>query len=117
MSAVVKALLLGALTGFVAGLFGIGGGIIVVPGLILWLRFDQYHATGTSAATIVASSAAALLSFGLHGSVDWSAALLVFVGSGTGAWLGARFITRIPEHLLATVFAVILLVAGVRLWL
>lgn len=113
----VKAALLGVVAGFVSGLFGVGGGIIVVPILVLVFGLSQFQASGTSSATIVAAAAAGLVAFAVDGQVDWRAALLIFAGSGTGAWLGARYITRVPERALTTAFAVVLVIAGVRMWL
>ncbi len=110
-------MLIGIGAGLVSGLFGVGGGIIVVPALVLLIGLTQFQASGTSAATIVASSTAGLVAFAVNGQVDWRAALVIFIGSGTGAWLGARSITRIPERTLTTAFAVVLIVAGVRMWL
>jgi len=113
---VVRSAILGLVAGVVAGLFGVGGGVIVVPGLVLWIGLTQYRASGTSVAAIVASSAAALVFFAIDGKVDWWAALLIFAGAGTGAWFGTRFVTRIPEPVLTAAFAAILLIAAVRLW-
>ena len=110
-----KAAAVGAVAGLVAGLFGVGGGIIVVPGLVLWLAVSQREASGTSIATIVATSAAALVSFEISGYVDWMAAGLVFIGAAVGAVIGARLATQLPERTLTAAFAVILLIAGVRM--
>lgn len=116
-SALIKAIALGAIAGMVAGLFGVGGGVIVVPGLVLWLALTQREASGTSTATIVVSSAAAMATFGLSGSVAWRAAGLILVGSVVGAWLGALIAERVNERLLAIVFALVLAVAGIRMLL
>jgi uncharacterized membrane protein YfcA len=113
----VKALLVGVVAGFASGLLGIGGGVIVVPGLVLLVGLSQYQAAATSVATIVLSAAAALIAFGFNGSVDWSVAVIVFAGSSTGAWLGAHYQNRIPEYVLAGVFSLVLLGAAVRMWL
>lgn len=112
-SALLKAISLGAVAGIVAGLFGVGGGVIVVPGLVLWLALAQREASGTSTATIVASSAAAMATFGMSGSVDWRAAALILVGSVVGAWIGAWIAERINERLLAIAFALVLVIAGI----
>ncbi len=114
-SALVKSLALGAVAGVVAGLFGVGGGVIVVPGLVLWLALSQQEASGTSTATIVASSAAAMIAFGISGDVDWSAAGFLLVGSVAGAWLGAWVADRVNERILAISFAAVLTIAGVRM--
>jgi uncharacterized membrane protein YfcA len=114
-NALVKSLALGAIAGIVAGLFGVGGGVIVVPGLVLWLALSQKEASGTSTASIVASSAAAMIAFGVSGDVDWRAAGLLLVGSVAGAWLGAWAAGRINERILAITFAAVLAVAGIRM--
>lgn len=114
---IVRSILLGIVAGFISGLFGVGGGIIVVPTLVLLFGLSQFKASGTSSATIVAAAATGLVAFAVNDQVDWNAALLIFIGSGTGAWFGARSITRIPERTLTTAFAVILAIAGVRMWL
>ena len=113
--ALAKAIALGAVAGTVAGLFGVGGGVIVVPGLVLWLAFSQREASGTSTAPIVASSAAAMIAFGVGGNVDWRAAGLILIGSVVGAWGGAWIAERVNERALAVTFAVILAVAGIRM--
>lgn len=114
-SALLKAIALGAVAGIVAGLFGVGGGVIVVPGLVLWLALTQREASGTSTATIVASSAAAMATFGISGSIDWRAAGLILVGSVVGAWIGAWIAERVNERLLAIAFALVLAIAGIRM--
>jgi uncharacterized membrane protein YfcA len=115
-STILKALLIGAVAGFASGLLGIGGGVIVVPGLVLLLHLDQYSASGTSAATIVLSASAAVIAFGTNGSVDWGTAAIIFIGSAVGAWTGAHYLARVPEHLLAGVFSVVMIIAAIRMW-
>lgn len=110
-----KAIALGLVAGSVAGLFGVGGGVIVVPGLVLWFTLTQREASGTSTATIVASSAAAMVAFGIGGNVDWRAAGLILIGSVAGAWGGAWIAERVNERALAITFAVVLAVAGIRM--
>ncbi|MFB3098996.1 MAG: TSUP family transporter, partial [Acidimicrobiia bacterium] len=86
-------------------------------GLVLWLAVSQRQASGTSIATIIASSSAALIAFGISGSVNWGAALLVFIGAAVGAVVGARAATLLPERMLSAAFATVLLIAGVRMML
>lgn len=110
-----KSITLGAVAGTVAGLFGVGGGVIVVPGLVLWMALSQRQASGTSTATIVASSAAAMVAFGIGGNVDWQAAGFILIGSIVGAWGGAWIAERVNERALAITFAIVLAVAGIRM--
>lgn len=110
-----KAITLGLIAGLVGGLFGVGGGIIVVPGLVLWLGFSQHKASGTSVATIIASAGAALVSFTLDGSVDWTAALWVTMGAVVGAAIGTRILHLIPADTLRKAFSVLMLIAAARM--
>ena len=110
-----RAVALGVVAGIVGGLFGVGGGVIVVPGLVLWLGFDQHRASGTSVATIIASAGAALLTFAGDGSVDWGAAAIITIGAVGGAAIGTRILHRIPATTLRRAFAVLLMVAAVRM--
>lgn len=98
-----------------SGLFGIGGGVVIVPALILILGFTQMQASATSVATIVFSASAGAISFAVDGSVDWRAAAGLAIGSVVGAWVGARSIHRVPTVWLMRAFVVVLLVAAARL--
>ncbi len=111
-----KAAIVGIVAGFLSGLLGIGGGVIVVPGLVLLVGLDQHSAAATSVATIVLTASAGLLAFGSGGAVDWATALVVFTGAATGAWAGAHYMNRIPEHVLAGIFTIVLGVSAVRMF-
>lgn len=111
----LRASALGVAAGIVSGLFGVGGGVVVVPGLVLWMGLDQLRASATSLATIVASAGAALLLFGTASAVDWEAAAYLLIGALVGAWLGARFLDRVPAAFLTWVFAGLMLVGAARL--
>jgi len=113
----LRGVVIGVVAGFVGGLFGVGGGVIVVPGLVLWLGLDQRRASGTSMATIVVSASAAALLFSADRAVDWAAAWWLFVGAGVGAVVGARAITKVPELWLTRAFAAVMVLAAVRLLL
>lgn len=106
---------MGVVAGVVSGLFGVGGGVIVVPGLVLWMGLEQRRAAATSLATIAASAGAALFLFGRASSVDWEAAVYLLVGSAVGASVGARYLDRIPGAWLTWTFATLMVVAAGRL--
>jgi len=116
-SSVLRPAALGLAAGFVSGLFGVGGGVIVVPGLTLWLGLSIHRASATSVAAMVVSATAAVLMFGVGGAVDWHAAALIIVGGSVGAAVGARAMGWIPERWLTRLFATVMLVASVRLML
>lgn len=111
-----KVALIGAVAGFLSGLLGIGGGVVIVPGLVLLVGLSQYSAAATSVAIIVVSTVAALLAFSGSGSVDWATAAIVFIGAAIGAWGGAFWMHKVPEHVLAGGLAVVMVVAAVRMW-
>ena len=108
---------IGVAAGFVGGLFGVGGGVIVVPGLILFLGIDQIRASATSTATIAAAAGGALVLFGSESAVDLTAAGWLVAGAVVGAALGARYVDRVPTVWLTRGFAALMLIAAVRMWL
>jgi uncharacterized membrane protein YfcA len=115
----VFAVLIGIVAGFVSGLFGIGGGVVIVPAFVLILKLDQYRAAATSVATIVLTAAAALGTFVVTATgddqINWTAAIVVFSGSAVGAVVGARYLERIPEYVLTGVFALVMAIGAVRM--
>ena len=117
----VFAALIGIVAGFLSGLFGIGGGVVIVPAFVLLMNLDQYRAAATSVAAIVVTAAAALITFGVTASgddqINWAAAIIVFSGSAVGAVVGARYLDRVPEYTLAGVFSLVMAVAAVRMLL
>jgi uncharacterized membrane protein YfcA len=108
--------LIGLAAGVLSGLFGIGGGVIIVPLLILALGFTAQQAAGTSLAAL-------LLPVGLFGAIQYwqagqvnvvNAALLAF-GLLLGAFIGARLGLSLPSEAVQRAFGVLLVVVGVRL--
>jgi uncharacterized membrane protein YfcA len=116
MPTTVRAAVLGLAAGVTGGLFGVGGGIVVVPGLVLWFAMEQHRAHATSVAAIVATAAAALVPFAVAGEVDWLAAAALAGGSAVGAYLGARWMSLVSPLWLARGFVVLLVAAAVRLF-
>jgi uncharacterized membrane protein YfcA len=107
--------LIGVSAGFWGGLFGVGGGIILVPAMVLFMGIAQHRAHGTSVAAIIASATASVVPYGFHGDVDWHVASLLLIGSVIGAFGGARFVSRIPDIWLARGFMLFVVAAAVRM--
>jgi uncharacterized membrane protein YfcA len=105
----------GVLAGGLSGLFGVGGGIIIVPGLVLLIRMPQRRAHATSLAAIVPIAVAGAAGYALAGAVDWLAAGLLTGGAAAGAVLGTHALRRIPERGLRILFALFLLAAAAAL--
>jgi uncharacterized membrane protein YfcA len=110
-------LVIGLGAGVLAGLFGIGGGIIIVPALILWAKFPAATATGTSLAALPLGVLLGAYEYWRNGHVNIQSSLLVAAGLFVGAWLGARLATQLPPLVLKRLFAVFLVVVAVRLWI
>ena len=106
----------GVAAGFLSGLFGIGGGILIVPGLMYIAKMDARRAHGTSLAAVLPISVASLLAYGSGGNVDWAVGLWLAAGAMTGAYIGTALLAVIAKRKLAIVFSILLVVAGVRLF-
>ncbi|MFT4221068.1 MAG: sulfite exporter TauE/SafE family protein [Microbacterium sp.] len=87
----------GLAAGLMSGLFGVGGGTVIVPLLVLLLGFDQRLAAGTSLAAIVPTSAVGVVSYALHDSVAWIPALILAVGAVGGAQIGTWMLPRLSQ--------------------
>ena len=107
--------LLGLIAGVFSGLLGVGGGLIMVPGMVIALRVRQHVAHATSLAAIVPTAVAGVLAFGKASAVDWKVGAVLAVGSLPGARGGAMLMSRIPADRLRVVFGVFVMVIGVIL--
>jgi uncharacterized membrane protein YfcA len=94
--------------GAFSGLFGVGGGTIIVPLLVLWLGYGQKEATGTSLAAIIVIGALAAAAHALYGHVDVWKGVLVGVPGVAGVVAGAALQQRISERAVAGAFAALL---------
>lgn len=109
-------ILIGVLGGIAAGLFGVGGGIVIVPALIYWAGFSQHKATGTSLAVLLPPiGLAATIEYYRHGNVDIRAALIVAVTMLVASWLGAFIANKMAGPHLRLIFGVFVLVVGLYL--
>lgn len=109
--------LLGLLAGVLSGLFGIGGGVVIVPGLILLGGLEIHTALGTSlGALLLPVGLLGALEYYRAGNVNVAAAGLVALGLFLGAYAGARIGLEIAPTALTRLFAVFLVVVAVRLW-
>ena len=109
--------LLGLAAGLLSGLFGVGGGILIVPGLVLLLGLQQRLAHGTSLAAILPIAVSGVVGYGVHGLVDFPVAGLVSAGAVLGALAGTMLLARIPQRALRLTFAGLLLLTAGRLFL
>lgn len=106
---------IGLAAGLLAGLFGVGGGVVLVPGMVLLLGVGQHRAHATSLAAILLTAPAAAVGFALGGEIDVAAAVGLAAGALPGAVGGAAIMRRVSEARLRQGFAVLLLLVAVRL--
>jgi uncharacterized membrane protein YfcA len=109
MWALVLAGALGLLAGVLAGMFGVGGGILFVPTLALVLGLTQIHAEATSLLAILPTAAAGVWRQRSYGNVRWRPALILGVAAIAGVEAGVQIAESLPEHALRRLFAVLML--------
>jgi uncharacterized membrane protein YfcA len=114
----VEFLAIGLAAGLLAGLFGIGGGVVIVPALILVARMEPEMATGTSLASLLLPvGALGAWPYYRNGFVEIAPAAWVALGLLLGAWFGAHLALRLPAQDLQRAFAIFLVFVAGHLWL
>jgi uncharacterized membrane protein YfcA len=108
---------IGTLAGLFSGLFGVGGGVVIVPLLVLGVGFDERLATGTSLVAIVVIAAVATAVHAAYGNVHLREGVLVGVPAVAGVLVGTELQQRISTKAISLVFAALLAVVGVDLLL
>lgn len=104
---IIVLIVVGMLVGVLSGMFGIGGGTVIVPALV-WLGLSQRNAAATSMLAIVPTAISGVVSYAAGGNVDWLAAALLFCGMFVGGQVGSWLLSRLPELALRWIFVVFL---------
>jgi uncharacterized membrane protein YfcA len=115
MPRVLRLAAIGTAAGLFSGLFGVGGGMVMVPLLILWLGYEEREATGTSLAAIVVIGAVAATAQTAYGNVDWLKALFIGIPAVGGVLAGTAVQQRVPRRTVSLAFAALLLVVAATL--
>ena len=110
-----KLIVIGTLAGLFSGLFGVGGGSVIVPLLVLWLAYDERAATATSLAAIVFIAGFAAAAQGAYGNVRLLDAALVGVPAVGGVLIGTWLQQRLPTRTISLLFAAVLVASAVEL--
>jgi hypothetical protein len=117
MTAIIAGIITGAFAGILSGLFGIGGGIVIVPALILALGFSQHKAQGTSlAALLLPVGALGAWKYHQEKNIDINVALALSTGLFAGALLGANIASTLDPVTMRRIFAVFLVGIAAYLW-
>jgi uncharacterized membrane protein YfcA len=108
---------IGTAAGLFSGLFGVGGGVVIVPLLVLWLHYGEREATGTSLAAIVVIAAVATAVHAAYGNVHVREGLLIGVPAVVGVLIGTQVQHRISTKAISLTFAALLTVVAADLLL
>ena len=111
----LKLAVTGSLAGLFSGLFGVGGGTVMVPLLVLWLGYDERSATGTSLAAIVVIATFATIAQGAYGNVDVLKGVLIGVPAVAGVLFGTWLQQRVRTETIGLLFALLLIAVAVDL--
>ena len=110
-------IIIGIAGGFLGGLLGVGGGIIMVPLLLGLMKVTQHQANATSLAVIVFTAIAAAFTYGMQGNLDYILAVEVMIGSVIGARIGASWMHRLSALTLSRAFAIFTILVAIRFFI
>ena len=108
---------IGALTGVLAALCGVGGGLIMVPAFVLLMALDQKSAVATSLAVIIAVSVVATAKYQAASLVKWQVVLPVMIGAVVTTWFATDWLKVLSNDFLTRIFAILMIVVGIRMLL
>ncbi|HKB94798.1 MAG TPA: sulfite exporter TauE/SafE family protein [Gaiellaceae bacterium] len=113
----MRLILIGLAAGFFSALFGVGGGIIIVPLLLIFARWEMRSATATSLAAIGITATAGVVAYVVHGDVQADYAALLGIPAAAGALGGATLQQRVHVRTLSYLFAALLVAIAIRMLL
>ena len=116
-SPVVRDLLIGFGAGGLSGAFGVGGGIVLIPLLVLLLHITQKRAQATSLVMVALAGAAGSVTYAIAGEVAWIPAAFILIGGLAGSLIGSSLVKRTSDHRLQIGFGLLLIAVAVRLLL
>jgi uncharacterized membrane protein YfcA len=112
---VLTCLAIGILSGVVAALCGVGGGVVMVPAFVFFLKLDQKTAVATSLAIIIPTALMATTQNARSGYVEWKVAAITAISASIFAYFGAGWLKTLSNDTLTRIFGTILVVFGVRM--
>lgn len=114
---VVVLVVIGLLAGIFSGFMGVGGGVIMIPLMILLLGFNQHEAQGTSLAVLaIPVTFLAAYNYYSEGHVNWKYALIIAIAFVIGGYFGSKFAVKIDQSMLKKIFGVVLVLAAIKLF-
>ena len=114
---IITLLIIGVLAGVLSGLVGVGGGLAMIPLMIILLGYSQHEAQGTSLAVLaVPVTFLAAYNYYSEGYINWKFALIIAVGFVVGGFFGSKLAISIDQAMLKKIFGVILLIAAFKMF-
>lgn len=114
MNAIIAGLIIGLLAGVLSGMFGIGGGLIIVPALV-FAGLSQHTAVGTSLTSLLMPvGLLGVMQYANRKQIDWRYSIAVAIGLFVGVYFGARITGKLTETTLQRAFGVLLLAVAAR---
>ena len=105
----LKKVMIGILAGIICGLFGTGGGMILVPSFVYMLKIEPKRARATSICCMLVMVITSSIFYYSNNYINWEAGLLCAIGGIFGGYLGAKFLKKIPDYILKMAFICFLL--------
>jgi uncharacterized membrane protein YfcA len=116
METIVYLVLIGLAAGFLGGMVGIGGGVLIVPALVLLLGLSQHQSQGISLAMMIFPvGILGVINYYKKGYVDFRYAGLLAVGFFVGSYIGSKFSLSLPQELVKKIFAVVMILLAIKL--
>ena len=117
INSILLLILIGAVAGFLGGLLGIGGGIIMIPAMVLLLGFTQHQANGTSLAVMLPPIGLfAAFNYYKAGHVNIKYALIIACAFMISSWFSSKMALTIPENTLRKIFSILLILMAIRMF-
>ena len=112
---IIKKIILGIIAGIVCGLFGTGGGLILVPAFIYMLKLDPKKSRGTSLSCMLVMVIVSSIFYSKNKYVDWKLGILCATGGIIGGYFGAKILKNIPDYILKIVFVIFLIYYSIKI--
>jgi uncharacterized membrane protein YfcA len=117
LALLISLIVIGLLAGVLSGVLGVGGGLIMIPLMVLILGYNQHEAQGTSLAVLaVPVTFFAAYNYYSEGYVNWKYALIIAAGFAVGGYFGSKLAISINQNILKKIFGFILLIAAYKMF-
>jgi uncharacterized protein len=116
MSNILIAVVIGCVSGIVAALCGVGGGVVMVPAFVFFLKMGQKMAVATSLAAIVITAIGTTFKNQANGYIDWKIAIAAGIAGGLVGWKAADLLKKFQDETLVRIFATVIIVFGIQMW-